>query len=90
MIHIEVVYALAEQQVVESLRFSHPVTIAQAIRASSILQRFPQLKPNETPVGVFGVRRPLEWVLADRDRVEIYRPLSMSPVEARRWRARIK
>lgn len=92
MINIEVVYALPEQQVVESVQFDQsaakPVTIEQAIRASSILQRFPQINLTETPVGVFGVERPLDWRLADQDRVEIYRPLRMSPTEARRYRAK--
>ena len=90
MISVEVVYAAPEQQVVEELEFSRPVTIEQAIRASSILRQFPRINLAETPVGVFGVERPLDWLLADRDRVEIYRPLSMSPTEARRWRSRLK
>ncbi len=93
VIHVEVVYALPEQQVVEPLTFARsdtPVTIARAIRASSIPRRFPRLNLAETPVGVFGVERPLDWSLADYDRVEIYRPLRMSPAEARRRRARMR
>ena len=94
-IRVEVVYALPERQVVEELRFDPadaPVTIAQAIRASSIPKRFPEIDPDpaRTPAGVFGVVRPPDWPLADRDRVEIYRPLTMSPNEARRRRARIE
>lgn len=88
MIEVEVVYALPERQLVEQVRLSPPVTIEQAIRASSILQQFPRLDLAETPVGVFGVERQLHWVLADQDRVEIYRQLDLSPVEARRSRAR--
>ena len=95
-IRVEVVYALPGQQVVEEVRFSppaastdsnSPVTIEQAIRASSLPARFPEINLGETPVGVFGTERPLDWPLADRDRVEIYRPLTMSPSEARRRRA---
>ena len=87
-ISAEVVYALSERQVVEQLELSPPATIEQAIRASSVLRQFPRLNLAETPVGVFGVERPLDWVLTDHDRVEIYRPLVMSPTEARRWRAK--
>ncbi len=90
IISVEVVYALPHRQVVEQLRCRPPVTIEQAIRASSLLRRFPELDLRQTPVGVFGVERPLDWLLTTHDRVEIYRPLSMSPVEARRWRARMK
>ena len=88
-ISAEVVYALPERQVVEQLELSPPATIEQAIRASSVLRQFPRLDLAKTPVGVFGVERPLDWVLTDHDRVEIYRPLVMSPTEARRRRARV-
>ncbi len=91
-ISVEVVYALPERQMVESLQFAPPVTpvtIEQAIRASSIPAQFPELDLTEMPVGVFGTQRPLDWQLADHDRVEIYRPLTMSPTEARRRRAEV-
>ena len=39
-------------------------------------------------VGVHGRRATLDTRLADGDRVEIYRPLSVDPKEARRKRAR--
>jgi len=39
-------------------------------------------------VGVWGRLRPLEAALADGDRVEVYRPLQVEPMEARRARAR--
>lgn len=84
---LEVVYALPARQVVERVELPPPVTIEQAIRASSILRRFPEIDLARTPVGVFGSERPLNWPLAHGDRVEIYRPLQMSPVEARRRRA---
>ena len=87
LISAEVVYALPQRQVVEQLQLRPPATIEQAIRASKLLRRFPQLDLAHTAVGVFGVERPLDWALADRDRVEIYRPLVMSPTEARRRRA---
>ncbi len=83
---LEVVYALPARQVVERVELPPPVTIEQAIRASSILRRFPEIDLARTPVGVFGSERPLDWPLAHGDRVEIYRPLQMSPVEARRRR----
>lgn len=37
-------------------------------------------------VGVWGQLRPLDHVLRDRDRVEIYRPLRVDPKDARRLR----
>jgi len=90
MISIEVVFALPGRQVVEQLQFDSPVTIEQAIIASTVLRQFPEIDLSVTPVGIFGTERPLDWVLENQDRVEIYRPLTMSPTEARRLRAEVK
>lgn len=88
IIRAEVVYALPDEQAVEALECAAPATIGQAIRASGMLQRFPHIDLATAAVGVFGVKRPLDWALSDGDRVEIYRPLTRSPTEARRARAR--
>ena len=37
-------------------------------------------------IGIWGRVRPLHTVLRDRDRIEIYRPLTVDPMEARRLR----
>lgn len=87
-IRAEVVYAQPHGQAVEALECAAPATIEMAIRASGILRRFPRIDLATAAVGVFGVKRPLDWKLADGDRVEIYRPLVMSPTEARRARER--
>ena len=39
-------------------------------------------------IGIFGKRVTLDTRLANGDRIEIYRPLSTDPKEARRRRAR--
>lgn len=39
-----------------------------------------------TLVGVWGRHQPLDHPLRERDRVEVYRPLSVDPKEARRQR----
>ena len=84
---VEVVYALAERQVVRGVEFARPVTVAEAVRGSGLLDEFPELDLANSPLGVFGVRRNPDDLLANHDRVEIYRPLQMSPTEARRRRA---
>lgn len=37
-------------------------------------------------IGVWGRLRPLATVLRERDRIEVYRPLTVDPKEARRLR----
>jgi len=61
-------------------------TLRSAIEASGLLQRHPQIDLSVQAVGVWGKRRELGDVLRNRDRVEIYRPLSVDPKEARRLR----
>ncbi len=46
-----------------------------------------ELDPIHAPIGVFGEQVEDDYVLADGDRVEIYRPLQQDPKELRRHRA---
>ncbi len=42
--------------------------------------------PGELRVGIWGRARPLATPLRERDRIEVYRPLTVDPKEARRQR----
>ncbi|MDQ6681115.1 MAG: RnfH family protein [Pseudomonadota bacterium] len=63
-------------------------TLADALHLSQMQQRHPQIDLASQPVGIWGALRPLDAVLRDGDRVEIYRPLQVDPMEARRARQR--
>ena len=41
-------------------------------------------------VGIWGRRCSLDQLVAEGDRVEIYRPLTIDPMEARRTRATLR
>ncbi len=77
----------ADRQVVIPLRLPAGVTIATAIRESGIQQMFPEIDLARNTVGVFGELTELSRILAQGDRVEIYRPLPKAPPELRRRRA---
>jgi uncharacterized protein len=62
-------------------------TVADALRASGLLQRHPGLDTN-APLGVWGALVAPGALLRERDRVEVYRPLQVDPKEARRLRQR--
>jgi uncharacterized protein len=87
MIEVEVVYALPDRQWLKKITASPGTTLEQAIRQSGVLEEFPDLVLAASPVGVFGRVRPLDTVLRQGDRVEIYRPLAADPKETRRRRA---
>jgi len=86
-LRIEVVYALPEQQYRQQLALPMGATVADALAAVADQCPFNHLNLDEHAVGVFGERASRSRELADHDRVEIYRPLVMDPVEARRRRA---
>jgi len=62
-------------------------TLAEVIRASGILERFPEIDLDKNKVGVFGKLGKLSDTLHAGDRVEIYRPLIADPKEVRKRRA---
>jgi uncharacterized protein len=62
-----------------------PATVAAALRASGVLQRH-GLDVAQLRVGVWNHAREADSALRDGDRVEIYRPLTVDPKEARRLR----
>jgi uncharacterized protein len=59
-------------------------TLAQALDASGLRERYPEIASLEC--GVWGRKLPPETVLRERDRVEVWRPLVVDPKEARRQR----
>ena len=86
---VEVVFAVAERQVLQSVEIPEGSTAADAIESSELAREFPDVDLDRLQAGVWG--RPVErdFVLSDGDRVELYRPLAMDPREARRLKARI-
>lgn len=86
-IDVEVAYALPQRQWVLKTRVPEGATLAQAIEASGIAWRVPQVKLEGATFGVFGDVKPADHVLRAGDRVEIYRPLLADPKDVRRERA---
>lgn len=93
MINVEVVYALPDQQADISLLVAEGTTALQAALASGVAEGF-ALDLNALPMGIYSRRMdgrslplPQDYVLVDQDRVEIYRPLTIDPNQARLLRA---
>lgn len=87
-IHIEVAYALPDEQHLLALNVDVGSTVETAIGVSGLLELYPDLKLGTTnKIGIFGKLAKLDKVLKEGDRVEIYRPLIADPKEVRRKRA---
>jgi putative ubiquitin-RnfH superfamily antitoxin RatB of RatAB toxin-antitoxin module len=82
---VEVVYALPHRQEQVELELAPGSTVQDAIEASGLLQRLPQIELGRT--GIWGRPAGPATRLRERDRVEIYRPLIADPKTVRRERA---
>ena len=87
-LHVEVVYAAADRQTVRTLTLPPGSDVRAAIRASGLLNDFPEIDLARNRVGIFGELIDLGRPLEDGERVEIYRPLIADPKEVRRRRGR--
>jgi putative ubiquitin-RnfH superfamily antitoxin RatB of RatAB toxin-antitoxin module len=86
-IEVQVCYALPDSTFLRSLSVPAGTTIEQAVAQSGLLQATPGIDLAINMVGIHGKRKPLDTVLREHDRVEVYRPLQADPKEARRRRA---
>jgi hypothetical protein len=87
-LRVEVVYAAPGGVDATSVALPAGATLRDALAASGVLERHPQIDLASHKCGVFGKLRALDAPVHDAERVEIYRPLELDPKEARRRRAR--
>ena len=89
-ISVEVAYAAPKRQFMKTLKLPAGSNVERAIRASGLLDEFPEIDLAHQRVGVFGEFVRLDECLHGGERVEIYRALIADPKESRRRRAQAK
>ncbi|MGM9480964.1 RnfH family protein [Roseateles sp. NT4] len=62
------------------------ITLDAALRGCADFMAAHSQPLGQLRIGIWGRVRPLETVLRERDRIEVYRPLTVDPKEARRLR----
>ena len=87
LLEIEVAYALPHRQFLRRLKVPSGSKVREAIVQSGVLSKFPEIDLKSVRVGIFSRPVGLDDSLNTGDRVEIYRPLILSPTDARRLRA---
>ena len=90
MLNIEVIYATEDEQIIFSASLASGSTVEQAIQATDVLNKYPEIDMKTIQVGVFSQKKKLDDVLVDGDRVEIYRPLIADPKKVRRAKADVQ
>lgn len=86
-LNIEVAYALPDCQTVLAVKVRPDTTVEEAIAASGMLARHPEIDLAVNKVGVYSRPVKLGDPLHEGDRIEIYRPLIADPREMRKKRA---
>ena len=87
LMSIEVVFPLAQKQEILTVKLPVGATVREAIEASGVLKKYPEIDITKNKLGVFAKLAKPDAPLRDRDRVEIYRPLIADPKEVRKQRA---
>jgi uncharacterized protein len=84
---VEVAYAGPEGQVVLALAVPSGTTVWQAVELAR--SQLPAgVTPDPARLGIFSTKVAADRELEAGDRVELYRPLTLDPMEARRRRAK--
>lgn len=86
-LNVEVAYAGPEGQRVVRLVVPSGSTVWQAVELAQV-QLPAGVAPDAARLGIFSKKVDADRVLEEGDRVEIYRPLTLDPMEARRRRAK--
>jgi putative ubiquitin-RnfH superfamily antitoxin RatB of RatAB toxin-antitoxin module len=84
---VEVAYALPHKQLIIPITMPPESNAEAAIRASGILDKFPEIDLSVNQIGIFSKLSKLDAALRNLDRIEIYRPLIADPKEVRKQRA---
>lgn len=87
MYQVEVVYGHATKQSLIKLQVAAGSTVLAVIEQSNILTLWPEINLNEMKLGIFGKLVEKEQPVKNGDRIEIYRPLTIDPKQARLLRA---
>lgn len=85
---VEVAYATPDMQRIFTVYVLPGSTIEAVIDRSGVLDIFPDIDLLKQKIGVFSQQKKLSDIVFDGDRIEIYRPLTIDPKEARRKRAK--
>jgi putative ubiquitin-RnfH superfamily antitoxin RatB of RatAB toxin-antitoxin module len=84
---VSVAYVGPSDQVLRAFEVRVGTTVREAIEQSGVSSKCPEIDLAVNQVGIFGKAAKLDQLVADADRIEIYRPLIADPKEARKRRA---
>lgn len=82
---VELIYLANEQNSFhQSLELDKDCSVQEAIQQSNLFKEYPDLTLDFLSVGIFSQKVELTQKLKDGERIEIYRDLTISPMDKRR------
>ena len=86
---VEIIYIDEKQTIFHrKLTLEASSCAKQALMQSTLFDKYPELLIDSITIGIFSKKVNLDYQLKDGDRIEIYRPLTISPMEKRRLLAK--
>jgi putative ubiquitin-RnfH superfamily antitoxin RatB of RatAB toxin-antitoxin module len=89
MLRVTLCYATPTVEILRELSVALGTTLGAAVEQSGFLAEL-GAELATYPTGIYGKKKPLDTVLRDNDRIELYRPLVADPKDSRRRRAQKK
>jgi putative ubiquitin-RnfH superfamily antitoxin RatB of RatAB toxin-antitoxin module len=89
-LRITLCYATPTEEILRPLSVAPGTTLGAAIEQSGVLAELGIADLAAHPAGIYGKKRPLDTVLREHDRIELYRPLVADPKDSRRRRVQKK
>ena len=87
---VTVVYVTPKIRFIKELEVAENSTVQTVLEQSGVLQQYSEISLDKNKVGIFSEIVSLGTMVKENDRIEIYRALTMDPMEARRLRAQAK
>ena len=84
---VEIAYAEPSRAILRQLTLPAHSRVADALNLSAIVSEL-RLEMSQLTLGIWSKPVTADTVLTDGDRIELYRPLTIDPMDARRKRAR--
>lgn len=76
---VGVAYSTSEKSFWVNIDVEDGCSVAEAIRQSGILQKYPEIDIETNKLGIYGKFVKMDAALKEGDRVEIYRPITCDP-----------
>ncbi len=87
-IDVQLCFTTGQKEILLELNIRQGLAIKDVIVMSKLPEICPEIDFSQCKLGIFGKIKHIETVLQAGDRIEIYRPLTADPMEARRRRSK--